>query len=81
MVKPLTSLGKGAVTTALEDWFLEHGKPVSIRSDSELQFRREFSNLCKLSNIIHEKSSAHHHESNGHAESAVKDNHALLSGS
>ena len=39
MIKQLISLDTGAVTTTLEDWFLEHGKPVSIRSDGGPQFR------------------------------------------
>ena len=31
LVRPLKKLDTGAITDILEDWFLEHGKPVSIR--------------------------------------------------
>ena len=64
--------------TILEDWYLEHIKPVSIRSDKGPQFRGGFSDGAKRKNIVHEKSSAHLHESNGHAESAIKDMKHLL---
>ena len=33
MVKPLKKLNTAEVTSILEDWFLEHGKPVDLRSD------------------------------------------------
>ena len=78
MVQPLKSLSTGAIIAILEDWFLEHGKPVSIRSDGGPQFRQEFKNWCRLKQIVHQQSSAYHHESNGHAESAVKDMKHLI---
>ena len=78
MVQKLTALNTNAITSSLEDWFLEHGKPVSIRSDGGPKFRGEFADWCKKNQIIHEHSSAYHHESNGHAESAVKDMKHLL---
>ena len=33
LVKPLRKLDTRAVTSTLEDWFLEYGKPLTIRSD------------------------------------------------
>ena len=78
MVQPLRNLDTKAVTTILEDWFLEHGKPVSIRSDGGPQFRGEFRRWCTGLHIEHELSSAYHHESNGHAENAVKEMKHLL---
>jgi hypothetical protein len=78
MVHKLTRLNTSAITSTLEDWFLEHGKPVSIRSDGGPQFRTEFTKWCKRNQIVHEQASAYHHESNGHAESAVKDMKHLL---
>ena len=78
IVQPLKRLDTNAIIDILEDWFLEHGKPVSIRSDGGPQFRNEFHKWCKRNHIIHEQASAYHHESNGHAESAVKDMKHLL---
>ena len=78
LAKPLTSPGTNVVTTALEEWFIEYGKPISIWSDGGPQFRRELSNWCKCENIIHERMSAYHRESNGHVEGAVKDVEHLL---
>ena len=78
LVKPLRKLDTAAVITVLEDWFLEHGKPINLRSDGGPQFRREFDHWCKQEKINHELSSAYHHQSNGHAEVAVREMKNLL---
>ena len=39
LVKPLRKLDTAAVITVLEDWFLEFGKPINLRSDGGPQFR------------------------------------------
>ena len=77
-VKPLTKLDTSAIIEVLEDWFIDVGKPERIRSDGGPQFRTEFKQWCKDQNIRHELSSAYHHESNGHAEVAVKEMKRLL---
>ena len=51
MVKPLKKLNTAEVTSILEDWFLEHGKPVDLRSDGGPQFRQEFDQWCEAQNI------------------------------
>ena len=78
LVQPLKKLDTSAVTATLEDWFLDYGKPVSIRSDGGPQFRSEFIRWCEDQNIVHQLSSAYHHESNGHAEVAVREMKSLL---
>ena len=77
-MKPLRKLDTAAVTTVLDDWFLDHGKPVNLRSDGGPQFRREFDHWCKEEKINHELSSAYHHQSNGHAECTVREMKSLL---
>ena len=77
-VTKLSSLVTQTITSSLDDWFLEHGRPQRIRSDGGSQFRTEFEEWCKSRNIVHEKSSAYHHESNGHAEVAVREMKHLL---
>ena len=72
LVEKLRKLNTTTITNCLEDWFIDVGKPVRIRSDGGPQFRSEFSEWCQEQGIIHELSSPDHHESNGHAESAVK---------
>ena len=72
LVEKLRKLNTTTITNCLEDWFVDVGKPVRIRSDGGPQFRSEFSEWCEQQGIIHELSSPDHHESNGHAESAVK---------
>ena len=78
MMKPLKKLNTAAVTTILDDWFLEMGKPVKLRCDGGPQFCTEFDNWCKDQQIIHELSSPYNHQSNGHAEVAVQDMKNLL---
>ena len=78
MAEPLKRLDTKVVTGLLEDWFIDYGKPERIRTDGGPQFRSEFDTWCKRMGIIHELSSAYHHESNGHAEVAVRDMKRLL---
>ena len=78
LVQPLKKLDTRAVTTTLEDWFYDYGKPVSLRSDGGPQFRNDFTKWCEDQNIVHQLSSAYHHESNGHAEVAVREMKSLL---
>ena len=78
MVKPLKKLNTTAVTTILHDWFLDMGKPVNLRSDGGPQFRQEFEDWCKDQCINHELSSPYNHQSNGHAEVAVREMKNLL---
>ena len=66
------------ITDILEEWFAEHGIPISIRTDGGPQFRGPFDEWCRQNNIRHELSSAYHHESNGHAECAVREVKKLL---
>ena len=72
MVAKLSKLDTRDITNVLEDWFVDVGKPLRLRSDGGPQFRTEFDEWCEKMGIIHELSSPDHHESNGHAESAVK---------
>ena len=78
MVKPLKKLNTAEVTSILEDWFLEHGKPVDLRSDGGPQFRQEFDQWCEAQKINHQLSSAYNHQSNGHAKVAVREMKYLL---
>ena len=78
MVAKLTKLETSAITNVLEDWFVDVGKPLRLRSDGGAQFRSEFDQWCQEQGIEHELSSPDHHESNGHAESAVKAMKQLL---
>ena len=77
-VEPLKKLDTEAVIRILEEWFVDNGKPERIRTDGGPQFREKFTRWCKEQNIIHELSSAYHHESNGHAEVTVRDMKRLL---
>ena len=78
LVRPLKKLDTKAVTSILDDWFLEYGKPVNIRTDGGPQFRSEFTRWCEDQGIRPELSSANHHESNGHAECGVQEMKHLL---
>ena len=77
-VAKLTKLDTAAVTNPLEDWNLTFGKPQRLRTDGGPQFRSEFVKWCETNGIIHELSSPEHHQSNGHAENAVKSVKYLL---
>ena len=45
------------ITNILNDWFVDHGIPVSIRTDGGPQFRGPFDKWCRQNNIRHELSS------------------------
>lgn len=77
-VKQLRSLTTSNITKILFNWFLDFGFPISIRSDGGPQFRSEFGAFCDKHNIKHELSSPYHAQSNGLAESAVKNVKYLL---
>jgi hypothetical protein len=66
------------ITDILDEWFIDHGLPVSIRTDGGPQFRGPFKAWCARHHIRHELASAYHHESNGHAECAVREVKKLL---
>ena len=68
----LTSMTTAAVTKQLMNWFMEFGFPHTIRSDNGQAFRQEFGIFCQEHGIIHETSSPHFPQSNGHAECGVK---------
>ena len=63
---------------SLTDWMVDYGKFSSVRSDGGPQFRGQFDQFCMYEKIVHETSSPHHPESNGHAESAVKNMKRLV---
>ena len=66
------------VTDKLTRIFNMFGFPKSIRSDNGPQFLSEFREYCIDNNIVHETSSPYYPESNGHAESAVKNMKFLM---
>ena len=78
LVTKLSKLDTTSITNHLENWNLEYGKPQRLRTDGGPQFRTEFSQWCENNGIIHELSSPEHHQSNGHAENAVKQIKYLL---
>ena len=78
MLKRLTKLNTKSITTILDDWLIDMGKPVRLRSDGGPQFRSEFEDWAKKENITHELSSPNHHQSNGHAEVTVREMKHLL---
>ena len=78
MVERLNKLDTSAIVKVLEEWIVDMGKPLRIRSDGGPQFRTEFKNWCDERQIIHELSSPYNPESNGHAEVAVREMKHLL---
>ena len=60
----------------LDDWFIEHGIPVSIWTEGRPQFRGPFK--CTKHRIKHELSSAYDHVLNGRAKCAVREMKKLL---
>jgi hypothetical protein len=78
MVAQLPKEDTKTITDKLDDWFIEHGIPVSIRTDGGPQFRGPFTTWCAKHHIRHELSSAYNHESNGHAECTVREMKKLL---
>ena len=77
-VQPLKSTTTSTITDTLTNWFLDLGIPSSIRTDGGPQFRRDFREYCEKLDIKREKSSAYYAQSNGLAESAVKNMKRLL---
>ena len=69
--------GKTATTKQVTDFvtafITTYSAPVFIYSDGGPQFRDEFDDFCKTWSITHVKSSPHYPQSNGVAESAVKE--------
>ena len=74
----LRSTTTAAVTTVINDWFLEFGYPHAIRSDNGPQFRSEFKSYCDSKAIQHLTASPYNPQSNGLAEAAVKNVKYLL---
>ena len=78
-IAPLKTTTTAAVISKLENWFYDLRFPDILRSDNGPQYASlEFEQWCNLHNIIHEFSSPHYAQSNGHAESAVKAMQHLL---
>ena len=75
----LHSLNTAAILKILTSLFNSVGWPQQITSDNGPQFRSEFKQFCKDHQILHIPSSPHNPESNGLAESAVKQVKLLLS--
>ena len=67
-----------AITQLLDTWMLDFGYPSCMRTDGGPQFRTEFQAWCKSKHILHSVSSPYYPQSNGHAESAVKQAKYLL---
>ena len=78
LVTKLTKETSAAVNAKLSDWFADLGRPMSVRADGGPQFRQPFKDFCANLGIAVETSSPHYSQSNGHAESAVKDVKGLL---
>ena len=78
MTEHMRSTTTDATTAQLAKWFNVFGWPLRIRTDGGPQFRNNFSHFCRTHGISHEKSSAFNPESNGLAESSVKQVKRLL---
>ena len=68
----LRSLSTSAITTIIDDWFYEFGRPSVVRTDGGPQFRQEFVDHCVSLGIKVERSSPYRPQPNGLAEAAVK---------
>ena len=77
-VAHLKSLTTKAVIKVFEEIFLDHGRCIFIRTDGGPQFRTEFKTFCDKMGITHQVSSPYNPQSNGHAESNVKNMKYLL---
>ena len=77
-VTELRSLTTTSVTRKLHTWFLDFGRPAVIISDGGPQFRQEFAEFCAKLGVKHIQSSPYNSQSNGLAESAVKQVKYLL---
>ena len=77
-VEQLSQLSTDHVIKILRHWFLLFGFPKTILSDNGPQFRSEFSRFCSSIGAQHITSSPYFPQSNGQAESAVKNAKYLL---
>ena len=77
-VSRLSKETTSVVTAKLSDWFCDLGRPTSIRADGGPQFRQPFKEFCRKLGIDVETSSPNYPQSNGHAESGVKEVKRLL---
>ena len=77
-VHHLQMLTTAAVTKQLAKWFQTFGNPKTVVTDSGPQFRSEFEAFCRANGITSVKSSAYNPESNGLAETAVKQMKLLM---
>ena len=77
-VSQLRRLNSQAVIKVFWDLFLEYGFPSRCRADGGPQYRTEMKEWLDKHNVLLETSSAHHPQSNGHAESGVKNCKYLL---
>ena len=66
------------ILQTLDSLFTEKRFPSILRSDGGPQFRSEFDEYCKKNSIKHELSSPYNPESNGLAESAVKNQKSII---
>ena len=76
--KKLRKTDTGSIIKQLRLWFWDFGYPRIVRSDGGPQFREEFKEFLHGINAKHEDTSAYYAQSNGHAESAVKNVKALI---
>jgi hypothetical protein len=67
-----------AIVDVCNRWFLDFGYPKEIISDNGPQFRTDFGKFCTEESIVHTTSSPYYPESNGMAESGVKNMKYLL---
>ena len=74
----LRTTSSAAIIRQMKAWFDLLGWPKVIRSDNGPQFQSEFKEFCKEHGIKHELSSPYNSQSNGLAESAVKNTKFLL---
>ena len=78
-IAKLTSTTSQAVINVLKSIFARHGIPEVIRSDNGLQYASQhFSNFAESYGILHQTSSPHYPQSNGHAERTVQTVRRLL---
>ena len=77
-VFPLHRTDTQSVIKVFRDLFLEYGFPSRCRADGGPQYRSELEKWLRQHNVVLETSSAHHPQSNGHAEAAVKNMKFLL---
>ncbi len=74
----LHRLDTETIVSHMQRWFYDFGFPERVRSDGGPQFRGPFSSFCRDNGICHELSSAYNPQSNGLAESAVKNVKAII---